>query len=40
MMAFVILHNIIVEDERDDDEMMPFDPNEMLAHLAKAQIYE
>ena len=40
MMTCIILHNMIVEDERDEYEAEPFDPNDNLTDPRRAEIYE
>jgi hypothetical protein len=40
MMTCIILHNMIVEDERDEYAAEPFDPNDDLTDPMRAEIYE
>ncbi|XP_062014375.1 uncharacterized protein LOC133730885 [Rosa rugosa] len=39
MMTCIILHNMIVEDEHDEDEAEPFDPDDIPTRPKKAEIY-
>ncbi|XP_024178577.1 uncharacterized protein LOC112184544 [Rosa chinensis] len=40
MMTCIILHNMIVEDERDEDATQPFDPDDIPTRPRKAEIYK
>nr|XP_011462191.1 PREDICTED: uncharacterized protein LOC101309236 [Fragaria vesca subsp. vesca] len=40
MMTCIILHNMIVEDEHDEDAAEPFDPNDIPTIPKKAHIYD
>ncbi|XP_024160891.1 protein ALP1-like [Rosa chinensis] len=40
MMTCIILHNMIVEDERDEDAAQPFDPDDIPTRPRKAEIYK
>ncbi|XP_061999289.1 uncharacterized protein LOC133716619 [Rosa rugosa] len=39
MMTCIMLHNMIVEDEHDEDAAEPFDPNDIPTRPRKAKIY-
>ncbi|XP_024160560.1 uncharacterized protein LOC112167738 [Rosa chinensis] len=40
MMTCIILHNMIVEDEHDEDAAQPFDPDDIPTRPRKAEIYK
>ena len=40
MMTCIILYNMIVEDEHEEDELEPFDPEDIPTLPKKAEIYE
>ncbi|XP_024195999.1 uncharacterized protein LOC112199182 [Rosa chinensis] len=40
MMTCIILHNMIVEDEHDEDAAEPFDPDDIPTRPKKAEIYD